>query len=161
MVASFIPFALMTSSKHEQKLPESCDQHGRSRSSRSSRSTKQPSRSRSTRSTTGSRKHLRSKKLSSDDNSACSEISDGVNHRHKRLQRYARPKRPRNRELTSNDDSTSNKTATNSDVDSHSVCVAVTHNSVRRRWDRKHFCKFSMTAQYKLSRHVSQAHGRG
>ena len=31
----FIPFALMTSSKHEQKLPESCDQHGCSRPSRS------------------------------------------------------------------------------------------------------------------------------
>ena len=102
-------------------------------------------------------KRQRRKGLSSDDSSTCSKIFDDVDHRRKRLQKHAKAKRPRSRELTS-DDGTSNKAATHSDVNSHGVRVAVTHNEVRRKWDRKHFCKFCMTAQSKLSRHMFLKH---
>ena len=104
------------------------------------------------------RKRPRRKELSSDDSSTCSKIFDDVDHRRKRLQKHAKAKRPRSSELTNDDDGTSNKAATNSDVNSHGVRVAVTHNSVRRKWDRKHFCKFCMTAQSKLSRHMFLKH---
>ena len=38
------------------------------------------------------------------------------------------------------------------------VRVAVTHNSVRCKWDKKHYCKFCMIAQSKISRHMFLKH---